>query len=160
MGAAGAGTPAADADASGDEASPPGQDSSDVDGERAAGGAPVSDDAARGADSGDATRAGAVDDVSAVLRGGGAGACCAICLESVTVAGQRVATVGVAACSREPVSWSDFVPRALSFAQLRACGHLFHSACVRQWLVRDLRCPLCRTDAARANPDDGAAALP
>ena len=65
--------------------------------------APVSDDAARGADSGDATRAGAVDDVPAVLRGGGAGACCAICLESVTVAGQRVATVGVAACSREPV---------------------------------------------------------
>ena len=27
------------------------------------------------------------------------------------------------------------------------CGHVFHSACIKKWLVHDLRCPTCRTDA-------------
>ena len=31
-------------------------------------------------------------------------------------------------------------------AKLR-CGHVFHSACIKKWLVHDLRCPTCRTDA-------------
>ena len=130
MGAAGAGTPAADADASGDEASPPGQDSSDVDGERAAGGAPVSDDAARGADSGDATRAGAVDDVSAVLRGGGAGACCAICLESVTVAGRawrRWVSLPVRASPFEGLTL--FRARSPSRSSARVATYFIRHAC-------------------------------
>ena len=31
-------------------------------------------------------------------------------------------------------------------AKLR-CGHVFHSACIKKWLVHDLRCPTCRTAA-------------
>ena len=31
-------------------------------------------------------------------------------------------------------------------AKLR-CGHVFHNACIKKWLVHDLRCPTCRTDA-------------
>jgi len=30
-------------------------------------------------------------------------------------------------------------------AKLR-CGHVFHGACIKKWLVQDLRCPTCRSD--------------
>mmetsp|Transcript_117332 Transcript_117332/g.203884 ORF Transcript_117332/g.203884 Transcript_117332/m.203884 type:complete len:209 (+) Transcript_117332:1-627(+) len=31
---------------------------------------------------------------------------------------------------------------------IRACGHQFHSSCLRMWLVRRRKCPLCRRSIA------------
>ena len=31
-------------------------------------------------------------------------------------------------------------------SQIRACGHLFHSHCIGQWLQMNPRCPVCRHD--------------
>ncbi len=30
--------------------------------------------------------------------------------------------------------------------RLRACGHMFHSQCISQWLSMNTRCPMCRHD--------------
>ena len=30
------------------------------------------------------------------------------------------------------------------------CGHLFHSACLRRWLLQQRTCPICRTGVLRS----------
>lgn len=35
--------------------------------------------------------------------------------------------------------------------RIRACGHCFHSDCIRQWFTMSPRCPMCRLDIREAN---------
>ncbi|KAF0733458.1 hypothetical protein Ae201684P_004992 [Aphanomyces euteiches] len=35
-------------------------------------------------------------------------------------------------------------PITADAARLSACGHIFHTACIRPWLRRNTTCPLCR----------------
>lgn len=35
------------------------------------------------------------------------------------------------------------------------CDHYFHKRCVDEWLHRNVRCPVCRTDIRDASDDDG-----
>jgi hypothetical protein len=34
--------------------------------------------------------------------------------------------------------------------RLPACGHVFHQACIDLWLLRQSKCPLCKTDVCSA----------
>lgn len=36
-------------------------------------------------------------------------------------------------------------------SRIRACGHCFHSDCIRQWFSMSPRCPMCRLDIRDAN---------
>lgn len=31
------------------------------------------------------------------------------------------------------------------------CGHMFHVECIDQWCLKNLNCPLCRTDLSSNN---------
>ena len=39
------------------------------------------------------------------------------------------------------------------------CGHMFHSVCLRSWLVEQAVCPICRASLTQ-RPDDAAAPAP
>lgn len=45
------------------------------------------------------------------------------------------------ACCREEIdsSWPDYTRTILPI-----CGHVFHTACIAQWLIQSHTCPLCR----------------
>lgn len=45
---------------------------------------------------------------------------------------------------------SDFEVNGDGLSQLPGCGHLFHAACIRQWLDRAANCPICRCDLRQA----------
>lgn len=39
-------------------------------------------------------------------------------------------------------------------SRIRACGHCFHSDCIRQWFTMSPRCPMCRLDIRDANENN------
>ena len=36
--------------------------------------------------------------------------------------------------------------------RIRACGHCFHSGCIREWFTMNTRCPICRHDIRDLRP--------
>lgn len=34
------------------------------------------------------------------------------------------------------------------------CGHIFHITCLKEWLKKNITCPLCREKILPADPDD------
>lgn len=36
--------------------------------------------------------------------------------------------------------------------RIRACGHCFHSHCIREWFTMNTRCPICRHDIRDLRP--------
>lgn len=41
-----------------------------------------------------------------------------------------------------------------SHIRIRACGHPFHSQCIREWFTMNTRCPVCRHDVRDLRRDD------
>lgn len=42
-----------------------------------------------------------------------------------------------------PICLSEFNKKSCKNVKIVACGHVYHSMCIKQWLVRKMCCPLC-----------------